>query len=67
MGLDTLLCEIQNILNKRMIYVEKVIPYTEAGKIQNIRNRGQLLHEEYTEEGIFVKAMIPKDAWQFRE
>ncbi len=62
-GLDTLLCEIQNILNKRMIYVEKVIPYTEAGKIQNIRNRGQLLHEEYTEEGIFVKAMIPKDVY----
>lgn len=62
-GLDTLLCEIQNILNKRMVYVEKVIPYSEAGKIQNIRNRGQLLHEEYTEEGIFVKAMIPNDVY----
>lgn len=66
-GLDTLLSEIQNILNKRMVYIEKVVPYSEAGKIQNIRNRGQLLHEEYTEEGIFVKAMIPKDMWRFRE
>lgn len=66
-GLDTLLSEIQNILNKRMVYIEKVVPYSEAGKIQNIRNRGQLLHEEYTEEGIFVKAMIPNDVWWFRE
>lgn len=40
-GLDTLLSEIQNILNKRMVYIEKVVPYSEAGKIQNIRNRGQ--------------------------
>lgn len=62
-GLDTLLSEIQNILNKRMVYIEKVVPYSEAGKIQNIRNRGQLLHEEYTEEGIYVKAMIPKDVY----
>jgi len=62
-GLDTLLSEIQNILNKRMVYIEKVVPYSEAGKIQNIRNRGQLLHEEYTEEGIYVKAMIPKDIY----
>lgn len=62
-GLDTLLNEIQNILNKRMVYIEKVVPYSEAGKIQNIRNRGQLLHEEYTEEGIYVKAMIPKDIY----
>lgn len=62
-GLDTLLSEIQNILNKRMVYIEKVVPYSEAGKIQNIRNRGQLLHEEYTEEGIYVKAVIPKDIY----
>lgn len=62
-GLDTLLSEIKNILNKRMVYIEKVVPYSEAGKIQNIRNRGQLLHEEYTEEGIYVKAMIPKDIY----
>ena len=62
-GLDTLLSEIQNILNKRMVYIEKIVPYSEAGKIQNIRNRGQLLHEEYTEEGIFVKAMIPNDVY----
>ena len=46
-----------------MVYIEKVVPYSEAGKIQNIRNRGQLLHEEYTEEGIYVKAMIPKDIY----
>lgn len=62
-GFDTLLNEIKNLLNNRMVYVEKVVPYSEAGKIQNIRSRGQLLYEEYTEEGIFVKAMIPNDIY----
>lgn len=62
-GFDTLLDEIKNLLNNRMVYVEKVVPYSEAGKIQNIRSRGQLLYEEYTEEGIFVKAMIPNDIY----
>jgi len=62
-GFDTLLNEIKNLLNNRMVYVEKVVPYSEAGKIQNIRSRGRLLYEEYTEEGIFVKAMIPNDIY----
>ena len=42
-----------------MIYLEKVFPYEEAGKIQQIRQHGKLESEEYTEEGIAVKAYIP--------
>ena len=36
-------------------------PYSEAGKIQLIRQFGQLESEEYTEDGIKVLAYVPKE------
>ncbi|MBO5489215.1 MAG: GTPase HflX [Eubacterium sp.] len=58
-GLDTLLEETRQILNAGMTYIEKVYSYDEAGKIQQIRQYGKLESEEYTEEGIAVKAYVP--------
>ncbi len=60
-GVDDLLEAIEKILSEQSIYVEKVLPFSEAGKIQTIRQYGQLISEEYVEEGILVKANIPKD------
>ena len=51
----------EEILNEGMIYLEKVFPYEEAGKIQLIRSHGQLLKEEYRDDGIYVEAYIPKE------
>lgn len=62
-GLDLLLDTIEEILKERKILVEKVFPYTEANKIQLIRKYGQLLEEEYQEDGIYVKAYLPKDVY----
>ena len=58
-GLEELLEKTEEILNEGMIYLEKVFPYEEAGKIQQIRQHGKLESEEYTEEGIAIKAYIP--------
>ena len=63
-GLDELLETIENILRGRRIYLEKVFSYAEAGKIQKIRTHGQLLSEEYTEEGIQVKAYVPAEMFE---
>ena len=52
---------IEEILSDRKVYFEKLYDFNEAGIIQRIRNNGQLLSEEYKEDGIFVKAYIPKD------
>ena len=41
------------------VLIEKVFAYDEAGKIQNIRKFGQMLKEEYRQEGIYVKAYVP--------
>ena len=60
-GLDELLEKTEEILNEGMIYLEKVFPYEEAGKIQLIRSHGQLLKEEYRDDGIYVEAYIPKE------
>ncbi len=62
-GLDALLDNIEDILKEQKVYIEKVYPYDEAGKIQLIRKYGQLLEEEYQEGGIFVKAYVPKEVY----
>ena len=59
-GLDAYLQEIERILNEGNAYLERIFPFREAGEIQKIRKYGQLLEEKYTEEGIFVRAYVPK-------
>ena len=52
---------LEKILSEEQIYVEKLFGYQEAGKIQLIREYGQLLSEEYTDSGIMVKARVPQE------
>ena len=58
-GLDKLVEKIEEVLDEGMVKIEKVFAYDEAGKIQAIREFGRLEQEEYREDGIFVKAVIP--------
>ena len=60
-GTDQLLENIEKILQKQKLYLEKLYDYQDAGKIQQIRAHGQLLKEEYREDGIYVEAYIPKE------
>ncbi|MEE0208703.1 MAG: GTPase HflX [Enterocloster sp.] len=60
-GLHELEEILGNIIRSRRVYLEKVYPYTQAGKLQSIRKYGQLLSEEYTEEGIKVTAYVPAE------
>jgi len=60
-GLDELEDAIEDVINKQNVYVEKVISYADAGKIQLIRKYGQLLSEEYVAEGIEIKAYVPNE------
>lgn len=62
-GLSNLLDEIEAVLREQKMLVEKVFSYQEAGKIQAVRKYGQLLEEEYREEGIYVKAYVPKEVY----
>lgn len=62
-GLDELKKVLGDILSEDQIYIERLFSYNEAGKIQLIREYGQLLEEEYTAEGIAVKAKVPRDIY----
>ncbi|SHK63084.1 GTP-binding protein HflX [Anaerocolumna jejuensis DSM 15929] len=60
-GLEELLNILEELLRERKVLIERVFSYQDAGKIQLIRKYGQLLCEDYREDGIFVKAYVPKD------
>ncbi len=62
-GLNELLDAIETILKEQKVLVEKVFSYQDAGMIQIIRKYGQLLMEEYQENGIFVRAYVPKEIY----
>ena len=62
-GLDELKKALLEIIRKDQIYIERLYAFSEAGRIQIIRSRGQLLSEEYVPEGIAVKAYVPKDIY----
>lgn len=63
-GLEDLKNAIEDILRESKIYLEKVYDYADAGKIASIRKYGQLLLEEYTGEGILVKAYVPVEIYE---
>ncbi|MFT4106419.1 MAG: GTPase HflX [Lacrimispora sp.] len=62
-GLDELVNLLETILRNQKVYLEKVYSYQEAGKIQTIRKYGQLLKEEYREDGILVNAYVPAELY----
>lgn len=64
MDVDKLLLLIEKVLNERKVLLEKLFSYQEAGKIQMVRKYGQLMEEEYQQDGIYVKAYVPKDIYQ---
>ncbi len=63
-GLEELEQILGGIIRSSRIYLEKVYPYSKAGKIQTIRTYGQLLSEEYTDQGIAVKAYVPAELFE---
>lgn len=60
-GTADLIEAILSVLREQKVYLEKVIPYSQAGKVAEIRRYGELLSEEYVAEGILVKAYLPKN------
>ncbi len=62
-GFQELTDILEMILRNRKVYLERVYPYQEAGRIQAIRRYGQLLSEEYREDGIFITAYVPAELY----
>ena len=63
LGLDELKNTLEKILIGNQIYIERVVDYKDAGMLQLVRKYGQLIEEKYTENGIEIKARVPKDIY----
>ena len=63
-GLENLQNVIEEVLREQKILIEQLYPYADAGKIQLIRKYGELLEEEYREEGIFAKGYVPIEIYE---
>ncbi len=62
-GLEELKNLLEEILTENQILIERLYDYRDAGKIQLIRKFGQLLEEEYRDEGIYVRAYVPREIY----
>ena len=62
-GVDALLSRVEDVLREQKVEIEQIYPYSDAGKIQLIRKYGELEKEEYTQDGIYVRAYVPVDVY----
>lgn len=59
-GFDALVEVLEKVINDSKTLIEEVIPYDRAGVLNKIRKYGNILEEEYREDGIYVKAYVDK-------
>ncbi|MCC8152375.1 MAG: GTPase HflX [Lachnospiraceae bacterium] len=60
-GLNTFKQVLEELLREDKVLLRHTFPYDRAGEIQRIRKYGELLLEEYREDGIYVEAYVPVD------
>ncbi len=60
-GLHAFQEELEALVRAGRVYFEQLFAFADAGKIQMIRQYGQLVGEEYTSEGIMVKGYLPRE------
>ena len=60
-GIEDLKKTIENILQNQRVYLEHIFSYKDAGKIALLRKFGEIKSEEYTDDGILIKAYIPAE------
>lgn len=60
-GLDKLLEAIACQMPHRRRKVKMLLPFSMAGKVAKIRQDGELISEQYTDEGLLVEAVVDID------
>ena len=58
-GISELLEVLEQTVLESRVLLKRVYPYAQAGDIARIRKIGQVLLEEYREDGIYVEAYVP--------
>ncbi len=60
-GLEQLKTALEEMLREDKVLLRHTFSYDKAGEIQRIRKYGELLKEEYREDGIYVEAYVPAE------
>lgn len=63
-GLEELLRVIEGVLRAHRVSIEAVFPYRDGSRVQLIRRYGEILEEEYKEEGVLIKAYVPASLYE---
>ena len=60
-NLDLLLKEIEKALSLKIVELNLLIPFSDGGEVNYLRNNAKILSEEYTADGTLLKVIIPTD------
>ena len=63
-GIEDLKKTLETVLREDKRLLEGLFPYGQGGQIPIIRKFGELLEEEYRENGIYVKAFVPVELYK---
>lgn len=59
-GIAELLHLIEQKIRENKVYVERLVAYQNTALLAEVRSYGELLSEEYKEDGIYIKAYVRK-------
>lgn len=60
-GIEEMIDALVDVLKEGQVILEKILDYTDGAKVNLMRKYGQVLEEDYRDNGIYVKASIPKE------
>lgn len=60
-GIKELLDVLEEMAKEEKHLIDKIFPYSEAAKINEIHKTGQIIEEDYRNDGIYIKAHVPKE------
>ncbi|MDD6351618.1 MAG: GTPase HflX [Lachnospiraceae bacterium] len=60
-GLDQLMDAISDVLREIRVLIDRTFSYQEGAKVNQIHRMGQVLSEDYSEDGIHIRAYVPRN------
>lgn len=60
-GMEEMLAAIRDVLRGNKVLLERVFPYDEGAKVNRLRKYGQILEEDYRNEGLYIKAYLDRE------
>lgn len=60
-GIEEMLDALVDVLKEGQAIIETVLDYADGAKVNLMRKYGQVMVEDYREDGIYVKASIPRE------